>query len=89
MENYQTKYNTKYNKNVRFEGNIEASHYVNNYYIIRIRLVVILNGKIDYENYKEFIVDPEKSDKSLVMGDYKLIDIINDLDKFLNSSDAI
>jgi len=52
---------------VRFEGNIEASHYEENNYIIRIRLVVISDGKIDYENYKEFIVDPVKSDKSLLM----------------------
>ncbi len=58
---------------MRFEGNIESSHYEENNYIIRIRLVVISDGKIDYENYKEFIVDPVKSEKSLVMGDYKLI----------------
>lgn len=84
METYQNKYNTKYNKNVIFEGNIEASHYDENIYIICIRLAVISNGNIDYENYKEFKVDPNKSDKTLIMGDYKFIDIVNDIDKIIN-----
>jgi len=85
MEKYQNKFNTKYNTNVTFDGTIEVSQYEKNNYIFRIRLIVISNGKIDYENYKEFIVDPNKSDKSLVMDNYKFIDIINDIDKLLNN----
>ena len=55
MEKYQNKFNTKYNTNVTFDGTIEVSQYEKNNYIFRIRLIVISNGKIDYENYKEFI----------------------------------
>ena len=83
MKNYQTRYNSKFNKNVIFDGFINYEK-ISNGYVIWIRLIIYDCNKIIYDYSKEFILDNliiknKNYSKSLFMDKYELIDILDDL----------
>ncbi len=86
MDIYRNKYNTKYNENVKFFGSIEVFKNEGSIkYLVMIKLIVIKNKENVYASNKEFfITDPENyKDKTLKMGNYEFIDILNELDTLL------
>lgn len=79
---YQNRYNTKFNSNLFFLGKIEVLKLTDGYDYLGIHLTVIENKKIQYEGFKEFFIKDRTSyiNNPIKMGEYELINIINDLD---------
>jgi len=78
---YQNRYNTKFNTNLQFNGNIQVLKLENGYDYLYVSLTVIENNETQYAGCKEFFIKDRKSyNNSIKMGGYELIDIINDLD---------
>ena len=87
MKIYQDRYNTQYGKNVNFYGKLEAYSHSNGNYLVRIDLTVVSNNEIDYNFSKEFLIQKTNKyiNKTLSMGEYKFINILDDIDLIINS----
>ncbi len=83
LNEYQDRYNLKFNKNFVFDGTIKYNK-IKSGYVIWIRLVVFNLSNIIYDYSKEFIVFIDQiknsNNKSLFMDKFEIINILNDID---------